>query len=47
MTEADFDSAAHEWRWLDRIIGPVDEDFARAVSEEPAGQERPELDFFE
>ena len=37
---------AHDWAWLDRIVGPVDEDFARAATERPAGQERPELDFF-
>jgi antitoxin VapB len=37
---------AKDWAWLDRVIGPVDEDFARAAAEEPAAQERPELDFF-
>ena len=38
---------AHDWLWLDRIIGPVDDDFVRATAEQPAGQERPGLDFFE
>ena len=38
---------AHDWSWLQPIIGPVDDDFADAASEQPAGQERPELDFFE
>ena len=38
---------AHDWLWLEALIGPVDEDFARAAAEQPAGQLRPELDFFE
>ena len=38
---------AHDWRWLEALIGPVDEDFAAAAAEQPAGQLRPELDFFE
>jgi antitoxin VapB len=38
---------AHDWAWLDRIIGPVDEDFEQAVGEQPAPQERPGLDAFE
>jgi antitoxin VapB len=37
---------AHDWAWLDEIIGPVDDDFARAASEQPSQQDRPELDFF-
>lgn len=36
---------AHDWAWLDRVIGPVDEDFARDACEQPVPQERPELDF--
>lgn len=35
------------WAWLDRLIGPVDEDFVRAAGEEPSEQRRAELDFFE
>ena len=38
---------AHDWQWLEGLIGPVDEDFAAAAAEQPAGQLRPELDFFE
>ena len=38
---------AHDWAWLDQVIAPVDEDFARAAAERPAGQERPGLDVFE
>ena len=38
---------AHDWAWLDQIVGPVDEDFERAAIERPAEQERPELGFFE
>jgi antitoxin VapB len=37
---------ASDWAWLDPIIGPVDEDFARAAAEQPAEQDRPALDFF-
>jgi len=38
---------AHDWGWLDQIVGPVDEDFERAATERPAEQERPDLGFFE
>jgi len=38
---------AHDWTWLAQVIAPVDDDFARAVAEQPAGQERPGLDVFE
>lgn len=37
---------AEDWAWLDQVVGPVDEDFAEAVAEQPAVQERPELDYF-
>ena len=37
---------AQGWAWLDDILGPVDEDFARAAQEQPAEQDRPALDFF-
>lgn len=35
------------WDWLKDLTGPVDEDFAAAVAEAPADQDRPELDHFE
>ena len=31
------------WAWLDAIVGPVDEDFVKAVNEKPAPTERPAL----
>ena len=37
---------AHDWAWLDHIVGPLDDDFARAATEQPAEQDRPGLDFF-
>ncbi|ESJ13365.1 AbrB family transcriptional regulator [Cupriavidus sp. HPC(L)] len=37
---------ADDWKWLDQVVGPVDEDFVQAVNEQPAEQDRPELDFF-
>lgn len=33
-----------DWSWLDTIAGTLDEDFVRAVEEEPGEQERPALD---
>ena len=38
---------ADDWDWLDVLVGPVEEDFAAAVAEEPKEQERPALAFFE
>ena len=39
---------AHDWAWLDVIIGPVDDDFAETAGERPSrAQDRPDLDFFE
>ncbi|MBB4235145.1 antitoxin [Rhizobium esperanzae] len=35
-----------DWEWLAGVIGPVDPDFAMAAEEQPAPQERAELDFF-
>jgi antitoxin VapB len=35
-----------DWAWLDRLPKQIDDDFAEAVLEQPAQQERPELDFF-
>lgn len=37
---------AQDWAWLERLIGPVDADFAGAATEQPPAQERPELDVF-
>lgn len=37
---------AQDWQWLDKVVGPVDEDFARAATEQPIEQKRPELDYF-
>jgi antitoxin VapB len=37
---------AQDWAWLDRVVGPVDDDFAAAALERPAEQLRPELDVF-
>ena len=33
-----------DWAWLDKIQGPLDQDFIDAVNEELPQQERPELD---
>jgi antitoxin VapB len=35
---------ADDWAWLDAIVGKLDDDFAQAVGEQPAEQERPALD---
>jgi antitoxin VapB len=35
---------ADDWGWLDAIAGSLDDDFARAVAEQPSEQQRPELD---
>ncbi len=37
---------AHDWAWLETLVGPVDEDFEQAIHETPHDQQRPELDFF-
>lgn len=37
---------AHDWAWLDALTGSLDDDFIEAASEQPAAQERPDLDFF-
>lgn len=37
---------AHDWAWLDPLVGSVDDDFAGAVAEQPAPQARPDLDYF-
>jgi antitoxin VapB len=35
---------ADGWGWLDALVGPLDDDFVRAVNEQPDAQERPALD---
>jgi antitoxin VapB len=35
---------ADDWSWLDAIVGKLDDDFVRAVDEQPQQQERPALD---
>ena len=35
---------ADDWRWLDEVAGPLDNDFVDAVNEQPAAEERPALD---
>jgi len=37
---------AHDWAWLDDVIGPLDDDFVQAATERQDEQERPALDFF-
>ena len=37
---------ADGWAWLEPLIGPVDDDFAEAVAEQPGAQDRPTLDYF-
>ena len=37
---------AEDWDWLEAITGPIDQDFAEAAEEEPAEQQRPEVDIF-
>jgi len=38
---------AHDWAWLDLLIGPLDADLTKVAAEQPMEQERPGLDFFE
>ena len=35
---------ADDWEWFDHLPGKFDDDFIEAVNEQPAQQERPELD---
>jgi antitoxin VapB len=35
---------ANDWGWLDALAGPLDDDFVRAVGEQPQQQERPAID---
>jgi antitoxin VapB len=34
---------ANDWSWLDSLAGRLDDDFVRAVNEQPKPQERPSL----
>jgi hypothetical protein len=34
----------HDWTWLDALSGPIDEDFVHAADDQPATQDRQELD---
>ena len=36
-----------DWKWLDALIGSIDDDFVRATEERLPEQVRPELDFFD
>ncbi|GES42919.1 AbrB family transcriptional regulator [Rhizobium dioscoreae] len=35
-----------DWDWLEAVTGPIDDDFVEAATEQPAEQQRPELDIF-
>lgn len=35
---------ANDWSWLNSLAGRLDDDFVRAVNEQPEPQERPALD---
>lgn len=35
-----------DWDWLADVTGEVDSDFADAANEQPADEDKPELDFF-
>ena len=35
---------AQDWTWLDALSGPIDEDFVHAADDQPATQDRQELD---
>ena len=35
---------ARDWTWLDGLSSPIDADVKRAVSQQPAEQDRPELE---
>lgn len=37
---------AHDWAWLDTLLGSLDADFAAATAETAPEQARPALDFF-
>jgi antitoxin VapB len=35
---------SEDWEWLHRLVGKLDEDFVKAVGEQPEQQQRPALD---
>jgi antitoxin VapB len=37
---------AEDWKWLDALVGQLDQDFVEAATEEMAQQERSALDKF-
>jgi antitoxin VapB len=37
---------SHDWAWLDKVTGPIGEDFEKAATEQPDQQERSALTFF-
>lgn len=41
---ADLEPIPSDWAWLDALVGPVDEDFRRAVAEPPPPEEREVFD---
>lgn len=40
------ESINEDWDWLKDIHAVVDEDFEKAVAEQPDDQKRPDLDYF-
>jgi antitoxin VapB len=38
---------ADDWAWLDKIVGPLDDDFVQAATEQSDQQDRAGLDVFE
>ena len=41
--EVNVESRVAPWSWLDAISGTLDDDFVRAVEEQPQTTERPDL----
>ena len=35
-----------DWQWLAEVTGKIDNDFEEAANEQPAAEDKPELDFF-
>ena len=38
---------ADDWAWLDKVVGPLDDDFVQATTEPSDQQDRSGLDVFE
>lgn len=36
--------ATQDWEWLHKVVGPVDEDFIQAATEQPEVRDRPKPD---